>query len=223
MSVKQFDPRIHIGEICGIYTIIDVLPDEVRDSSGHRIYIAKCNLCGYERRGTYSKIKNNTTKSCSHSIKTIKENERKAYDRAKIYTCINYGKEYSSSSRKSKYCSTNCQHEYLQKAWEIKWFAGEVTGNTNSIWAEPTKRVRNYLFKKYDGKCAKCGWGETNPFTGTVPLEIEHIDGDSKNTAPENVILLCSNCHSLTATYRGANRGHGRAKTWIPKPIEVDI
>lgn len=223
MSVKEFDPRIHIGETYGIYTIIDILPDEERDSSGHRIYIAKCNLCGYERRGTYSRIKNNTTKSCLHSTRKIQEDKRKVYDRLKLCICINCGKEYSSSSRNPKYCSIDCQHEYEQNEWEKKWFAGEVTGNTNSIWLEPSKRVKNYLFRIYNNKCAKCGWGEINPYTGTIPLEVEHIDGDSNNTTPNNVTLLCPNCHSLTATYRGANRGNGRAKTWIPKPIEVDV
>ena len=62
-----------------------------------------------------------------------------------------------------------------------------------------------------------------NPFTGNVPLEIEHIDGDANNTSPDNVTLLCPNCHSLTSTYRGANRGRGRPKTWIPKSVEVDL
>ena len=73
------------------------------------------------------------------------------------------------------------------------------------------------LFNKYDNKCVKCGWGETNIHTGNIPLEVEHIDGNAENSSPENVTLLCPNCHSLTKTYKGANKGHGRKKTWIPK------
>ena len=30
------------------------------------------------------------------------------------------------------------------------------------------------------------------------------------NNKEENLILLCPNCHSLTQTYKGANRNHGR-------------
>jgi hypothetical protein len=45
-----------------------------------------------------------------------------------------------------------------------------------------------------------------------VPIEVEHIDGDWRNSRVENLTLLCPNCHSLTATYRGLNRGRGRAK-----------
>ena len=38
----------------------------------------------------------------------------------------------------------------------------------------------------------------------------EHIDGNYMNNKEENLILLCPNCHSLTQTYKGANRNHGR-------------
>jgi 5-methylcytosine-specific restriction endonuclease McrA len=43
-----------------------------------------------------------------------------------------------------------------------------------------------------------------------IPLELEHKDGNSENHARENLELLCPNCHSLTPTYKGRNRGNGR-------------
>lgn len=54
------------------------------------------------------------------------------------------------------------------------------------------------------------GWGEKNPFTGNIPLEIEHLDGDYTNNKEENLAVLCPNCHSLTSTYKGTNKGNGR-------------
>lgn len=129
--------------------------------------------------------------------------------------CLNCNKILNKNQ--TKYCCKDCQTEYEQKVWEEKWFNGEVSGNCNGEWQDVRDRVRNYLFKKYNNKCSICGWGEINPFTGNIPLEVEHIDGNAKNTTPENVTLLCPNCHSLTSTYRGANRGNGRPKTWIPK------
>ena len=134
--------------------------------------------------------------------------------------CLNCDKEINP---KNKYCSNKCQREYEQKEFERKWLSGEISGNSDSVWVKIRDRVRNYLFKKHDNKCARCGWGETNPYTGKIPLEVEHIDGNANNSVPENLTLLCPNCHSLTATYRGANRGNGRPKTWIPKQIEVEI
>jgi hypothetical protein len=41
-------------------------------------------------------------------------------------------------------------------------------------------------------------------------VEVEHIDGNWRNNLPENLTLLCPNCHALTPTFRGLNRGHGR-------------
>lgn len=64
--------------------------------------------------------------------------------------------------------------------------------------------------EKYHCKCAKCGWGEENPYSHTIPLEVEHIDGNFQNNNEDNLILLCPNCHSLTPTYKGANKGNGR-------------
>lgn len=66
------------------------------------------------------------------------------------------------------------------------------------------------MFEKYNAKCCRCGWSEVNQYTGNIPLEIEHIDGNYLNNNEENLILLCPNCHSLTSTYKGANKGHGR-------------
>src|SRR3990172_2134416 len=39
-----------------------------------------------------------------------------------------------------------------------------------------------------------------------IPLELDHINGNSKNNRLENLRLLCPNCHALTSTYRGKNR-----------------
>lgn len=56
-------------------------------------------------------------------------------------------------------------------------------------------------------RCALCGTGRTwrdRP----LPLEVDHVDGNWRNNQPQNLRLLCPNCHSTTDTYRG--RGKGR-------------
>lgn len=82
--------------------------------------------------------------------------------------------------------------------------------------------IKTYLFRKFENKCARCGWNKINPYTGSIPLEIDHIDGDYKNNKEENLILLCPNCHSLTSTYKGANLNSGRksrSKYYIKREI----
>jgi 5-methylcytosine-specific restriction endonuclease McrA len=56
----------------------------------------------------------------------------------------------------------------------------------------------------------ECGWEKIHPITLKVPVELHHIDGDSKNNKLDNLILLCPSCHSLTPSFRGLNRGNGR-------------
>jgi 5-methylcytosine-specific restriction endonuclease McrA len=73
------------------------------------------------------------------------------------------------------------------------------------------------MLEKYENKCCECGWGKINKYTGNIPLEVEHIDGNPYNTIEDNLKLLCPNCHSLTKSYKGANRGKGRKKR-INKP-----
>jgi len=39
-----------------------------------------------------------------------------------------------------------------------------------------------------------------------IPLECDHIDGNSKNHILSNLRILCPNCHAQTSTYRGKNK-----------------
>ena len=128
----------------------------------------------------------------------------------KKHPCINCQKETNNP----KYCSIKCQVEHKQKVWEEKWLSGEISGfyETNH-WGDTPNRIRNYLFRIHNSKCSRCGWSEINPYTNKIPLEVEHIDGNYKNNRPENLTLLCPNCHSLTKTFRGLNKGNGRKKT----------
>ena len=119
--------------------------------------------------------------------------------------CLNCGK---SIIKRSIYCSIKCQKEYQQKIYIQKWKNHEVTGMRGEY--QLSSYIKNYIFNKYRKKGARCGWGKTNPYTGNIPLEIEHIDGNYTNNDESNLILLCPNCHSLTSTYKGANINHGR-------------
>lgn len=85
----------------------------------------------------------------------------------------------------------------------------DPTTAMNSVGAL-NRTVRAYLLKEANHKCSKCGWGEINTATGNVPLQIDHIDGDYRNNSPDNLRVLCPNCHSLTHNYGSLNKGGGR-------------
>ena len=119
--------------------------------------------------------------------------------------CMNCGMEISN---KNKYCSIKCQKQYEYKTYIKKWKDGKEKGIRGEY--QISMHIKTYLFEKYNNKCAKCGWGEINQYTGNIPLEVEHIDGNFKNNVEANLILLCPNCHSLTSTYKGANINNGR-------------
>jgi hypothetical protein len=116
--------------------------------------------------------------------------------------CLNCGK-----SIPKKFCNNTCKSEYILNNLIKDWLDGKINGNSKGGHAS---YVKKYLLKKYNNKCSKCGWGEINIFSKSIPLEVEHMDGNPYNNNPNNVDLLCPNCHSLTKTYRGGNKGNGR-------------
>ena len=120
--------------------------------------------------------------------------------------CLECGK--SINKRNAKFCNNKCQANYQYKNYINNWKNGIENGMSGKY--QMSHHIKRYLFEKYDNKCSKCGWSETNKYTNNIPLEIEHIDGNYLNNKEENLILLCPNCHSLTSTYKGANKGNGR-------------
>lgn len=110
--------------------------------------------------------------------------------------------------KRNKYCSIDCQKKFEYKKYIEEWKSGTKSGMRGDY--QISMHIKEYLYDKYNSKCARCGWGERNQYTNNIPLEIEHIDGDYTNNKEENLILLCPNCHSLTSTYKGANLNNGR-------------
>lgn len=65
-------------------------------------------------------------------------------------------------------------------------------------------RIRLLEEGYFDPKCYSCNL--TTWLGKDIPLELEHIDGNSSNHLLNNLTLLCPNCHSFTDTYRGKNK-----------------
>lgn len=157
-----------------------------------------CKFCGKEL--SYEKRDNDF---CSHSCAASYNNKgvcRHGQPTPNHSYCLNCGKEIKPGRQ---YCNNKCQTEYKRNLYIQRWKNGQETGvvGENDVAAA----VRKYMFEKHNNSCEICGWNIINPYTGLVPLQIHHIDGDCKNNKEENLQLLCPNCHALTENFGSRN------------------
>lgn len=215
MKVRILCRMLRVRTFDSLFRRLKIIYTDLIDKYNANPNVCKC--CGKQILANYEddiyRIKRK--QFCNHSCAASYNNSFRKKVKDNLY-CINCGKILHTGK---KFCSLECQHDYKYKEFIEKWKNNEVNadGKEDTIWKTISKYIRRYLFEKYDNKCSRCGWSEINPFSKTIPLEIEHIDGDSTNNTESNLTLLCPNCHSLTSTYKGLNKGNGtRKRTWIP-------
>jgi predicted HNH restriction endonuclease len=124
--------------------------------------------------------------------------------------CINCKKVLKIRSQK-KYCSNKCQIDYQQKVYIDSWKKEESSGTRVISTRNISKYIKRYFIEKYGESCMLCSWNKTNLATGKVPLEIDHVDGNSENNSENNLRLICPNCHALTHNFKNLNKGKGRS------------
>jgi len=179
-----------------------------------------CENCGIGFTAFISEKRKFCSKSCSASIGNKKypkrnnenfvtddgkydPNKRCLYDEKILNNCRNCNNKTSNN----KFCSIKCQKLYItrERLLEIEQnIYNPPSFQTGANW------YKRYLIIKQGNKCMKCGWCEIHSVTKKVPIELNHIDGNSENNELENLELLCPNCHSLTHNYKALNIGNGR-------------
>jgi Zn finger protein HypA/HybF involved in hydrogenase expression len=108
-----------------------------------------------------------------------------------------------------RYCSNKCQ---LNRRYTINISQWKKNNNDQRYLTKNISGyIKRYLIEKCNEKCSECGWNKRNETSGKIPLEVDHIDGNSENNLEENLRLLCPNCHALTPHFRNLNKGNGRA------------
>lgn len=163
-----------------------------------------CKICD-------NKVSKRGNKYCSLSCANKANALRRygSFDKTKIEpkNCSNCFKEFIPSTHKVMYCSLQCNSNKKRQEKIDAWLKNPNTATVKDHGLSRT--IRQYLIEQAGFKCSMpgCGWGKVNPTTGNVPLEIEHIDGNCMNNHPDNLIVMCPNCHSLTPTYRALNKG----------------
>ncbi len=99
--------------------------------------------------------------------------------------------------------------DFAYKKYIAEWQLGYAHGGRGVNAKNVSGHVIRYLREKYSS-CSICNWDRVNPVTKRVPLEIDHIDGNSENNQESNLRLICPNCHSLSSNFRNLNYGNGR-------------
>lgn len=111
------------------------------------------------------------------------------------------------------YCSYLCQRADERAAYIERWKAGEESGlQEGSKTLGISGHVRTWLLQVNNYSCSCCGWDKRHPDDDMPLVEIDHIDGDASNNRPENLRVLCPNCHSMTPTFRARNKNSKRTR-----------
>lgn len=109
------------------------------------------------------------------------------------------------------YCSLSCMGKHSRSKVVDAWLCGDEKG-----WSGRTvqlkKAIRDFVLAEAQFSCSLCGWNKVHPVDGKPLVEVDHIDGDAFNCTPENLRVLCPNCHSMTSTYRARNKNSARKR-----------
>lgn len=124
----------------------------------------------------------------------------------KTYFCKNCGTEHNVKGIQfaNKYCNNKCQVEYQRKVRINQW----INEGINPTGLQIPNWVKHYLSEKHGYKCSVCSL--TDWHGEEIILECDHIDGNPHNNVPDNLRLICPNCHSQTHSFKGRNAGNGR-------------
>jgi hypothetical protein len=140
--------------------------------------------------------------------------------------CIKCNNEHDGSFGSGKYCSRACANSRVRTD-EVKqkiskgilnskwWLNCDYSHNSNSAKIDKAKEtwkskrdydtahifsIKKWIKEERGNKCEECGVEEWNG--KRLPMEVDHIDGNTKNNNLDNLKILCPNCHSQTPTWR---------------------
>ena len=116
---------------------------------------------------------------------------------------------YNPYHKRGKYCCSQCRADHKNQVFIEEWLRGDIPGGNKY---QLSQHIRKHLLQECNNKCSLCGWSGYNIHTNKVVLEIDHIDNNPYNHSPDNLQVLCPNCHAMKTLPPNKSKG-GRYKT----------
>jgi hypothetical protein len=151
----------------------------------------RCSICAKKRRAIINA-------ACF-------ERRNKAGLRHITASCTYCKKDYKRDkySKGNPFCSSICKGQFVfnqkQNKRKLLFEKGKL---------KYRRRLRAILLERFGSKCQICNNTKWN--NQPIPLQVDHIDGNSTNNLPNNLRMICHNCDALLPTFAGKNRGYGR-------------
>lgn len=121
---------------------------------------------------------------------------------------ISFKPKYGS---KGLFCSAKCSADNRYTEYINRWLDGKEAGCGGKT-LDLSHYIIRFLRTTRGSACEECGWDKLHPVDNRPLTEIDHTDGDASNCRPENLKILCPNCHAMTPTFRARNKNSARKR-----------
>jgi hypothetical protein len=106
---------------------------------------------------------------------------------------------------KNIYCSKECETIFKTEDTLFRFENGKLISNVT---------IKKVLISKFGEHCSICTqssiWNNIS-----LCLQVDHIDGDSDNNLPNNLRLVCPNCHSQLSTSKDKSRKESKRNSYL--------
>lgn len=146
---------------------------------------------------------------CSQKCSTIYWNKNRNIKRTWSceISCKWCWKTFKRKWIKNVFCWTDCMWKF--RANKFREDVNKKLDSWENVWLK-TWSIKPVIINRRWYRCECCKNSEW--MWKNIPLELHHIDWDSKNNTDKNLMLICPNCHTFTDNYKSKNKNATRIR-----------